>query len=587
MDSLTNQEFLYRQTPVNYDGTGTLTSIKGNTVSFNQMIGDFTNMGLQSGTTISKNADGSYHITGTGDGYHFCSYNVPSAPTDSDFVLRDNHKYYVKTTGITLSGLVFQLIAYRNNSNVYLVDIAKNSVNKSLIYTYHADANDQSFFTRFYTQSGFDGTTDVSFILCDLTLAYGSGNEPTLEKFENLFPLNVYDRQYSLIPFNGTGLKTTGKNLYNAENIVIQSNGITYDLNDDGSYTVSGTPTGYSYINSDCVVNSNMGVVTISGFNNATNMCCDVIRLYDSSNTVLLETGFNSTSPITINLSSYPNGTRLSVGIKRTSNNVAVSGKVYFQVEFGSTATAYEPYTSNTLSLPTLTYFPTGMKSAGNVYDELSDKAYTRVGSVDLGSLNWSYNTTNKWFSVGANDISPKPKPTSSNTEIANIQLSQFKTSSRDYMANNQSVDFLVAINTSGQILIRNLAYTDATAFKNSLSSQYSYFELATPTETDISLDLTYPVWNGGTEQILPINDSTPDTAPILCDIDYRTMIPVNATDDPDGSGTITGTGNYRYHSMATLTATPTDEIYRFLRWEDENGDTLSTNSTYSFTVGE
>jgi hypothetical protein len=66
-------------------------------------------------------------------------------------------------------------------------------------------------------------------------------------------------------------------------------------------------------------------------------------------------------------------------------------------------------------------------------------------------------------------------------------------------------------------------AYTSANAMNTALQS--SPLEiislLATPTETDISLDLTYPVWNGGTEQILPINDSTPDTAPIKANITY------------------------------------------------------------------
>jgi len=168
-----------------------------------------------------------------------------------------------------------------------------------------------------------------------------------------------------------------------------------------------------------------------------------------------------------------------------------------------------------TLSLPISTYFPTGMKSAGSVYDELTEsKAITRIGS-------------------------------------------------RAYQSGDEDDTSVI---------------TDGTT---------TYYALTTPTEIDISLDLTYPIENGGTEQILPVNTSVPATSPILCDIDYRTMIPVNATVDPTGSGTISGTGNYRYHSNATLTATPSDEIYRFLRWEDENGTMLSTDATYTFEVGE
>ena len=38
METLINQEFLYRENPVDYDGTGTITRIKGNTVKINQLV---------------------------------------------------------------------------------------------------------------------------------------------------------------------------------------------------------------------------------------------------------------------------------------------------------------------------------------------------------------------------------------------------------------------------------------------------------------------------------------------------------------------------------------------------------------------
>ena len=59
-------------------------------------------------------------------------------------------------------------------------------------------------------------------------------------------------------------------------------------------------------------------------------------------------------------------------------------------LEIGNTETSYQPYTSSTLSLPISTYFPNGMKSVPSAYDELTpNKAITRVGMVDLGSLTY------------------------------------------------------------------------------------------------------------------------------------------------------------------------------------------------------
>ena len=55
------------------------------------------------------------------------------------------------------------------------------------------------------------------------------------------------------------------------------------------------------------------------------------------------------------------------------------------QIEYGSSATSYESYTTSTTTIPTDTYFPTGMKSTGTAYDEFtSSRAYTRIGEVTL-----------------------------------------------------------------------------------------------------------------------------------------------------------------------------------------------------------
>ncbi len=53
----------------------------------------------------------------------------------------------------------------------------------------------------------------------------------------------------------------------------------------------------------------------------------------------------------------------------------------------------------------------------------------------------------------------------------------------------------------------------------------------------------------------------------------------------PDGSGTTTGAGGYIYGATCTLTATP-NSGYDFEKWT-KNGNTVSTNAEYSFTVTE
>ncbi len=57
----------------------------------------------------------------------------------------------------------------------------------------------------------------------------------------------------------------------------------------------------------------------------------------------------------------------------------------------------------------------------------------------------------------------------------------------------------------------------------------------------------------------------------------------VTATASPQNAGAITGAGNYKHGDNVTLTATP-NEGYKFVNWT-ENGNVVSTNSQYSFTI--
>ncbi len=60
----------------------------------------------------------------------------------------------------------------------------------------------------------------------------------------------------------------------------------------------------------------------------------------------------------------------------------------------------------------------------------------------------------------------------------------------------------------------------------------------------------------------------------------------ITATADPTNGGTVTGGGTYNYGQTCTLTATPVTGSYIFVNWT-KNGQQVSTNQTYSFTVTE
>ena len=183
--------------------------------------------------------------------------------------------------------------------------------------------------------------------------------------------------------------------------------------------------------------------------------------------------------------------------------------------------TENESQTENdTLSLPVSTYFSTGMKSAGSVYDELTEsKATTRIGAVDLGSLTWQYQSTYDWFVALLTDVKAN-----SDDSVANLLCPVYTAVTTRQMINNITLNNVISTNPNQRVIVRNTSYTDAATFKTAMSGVYLFYELATPTEQDIDINLTYPGWNNGTEQILPVNTATPTTSPILCDMTYMSI---------------------------------------------------------------
>jgi hypothetical protein len=171
--------------------------------------------------------------------------------------------------------------------------------------------------------------------------------------------------------------------------------------------------------------------------------------------------------------------------------------------------------------------FPNGMKQAdyaGTVKDTLdlrSDTATVRCGIVDLGSLSWTYANNNRFYAVYTE---MQRTPINDQTIVAPMLCASYETTSRlDVMNENKSIS---AHSNGGNMTLNvyNTAYTDATALTTALQGILLCFVLENPvTYTDLQdangnpINPRYKVEQGGTEQVLPINTSTPTTvAPTL-----------------------------------------------------------------------
>lgn len=233
---------------------------------------------------------------------------------------------------------------------------------------------------------------------------------------------------------------------------------------------------------------------------------------------------------------------------------------------------------NNTLSLPISTYFPTGMKSVGTIYDELTPtKATTRIGMVDLGTLNYIrelYSGSQYRFKTqGINDL----VKLSSQRNI-NVVCPKF-------IAAKDNSDGSMFIGGDG-VFFYNNSYTDAATFKTAMSGVYLYYELATPVETEIDpvLFLIYESRVNGVEELLPANTGSPITTPLLADIWYSSGYATVVTHpEPISGGITSGDGYYLIGDTATINAIA-NEHYMFRSWQLD-GEIVSTDSEYSFEV--
>lgn len=167
------------------------------------------------------------------------------------------------------------------------------------------------------------------------------------------------------------------------------------------------------------------------------------------------------------------------------------------QLENGDTATNYSPFYQTAYQIPeAIRNLPGYGWSAGKArnYVDYENKKYVQcVSSVDLGTLDWEFNTTS---AVGHHFYAPAKHLNFKylgvfGTTVYNALCSKYRTVAR---SSNVFVDKTLTIDgvtVVSQIQVKDTAYPDATAFKKAMQGVILYYELETPIVTDISDLLT------------------------------------------------------------------------------------------------
>ena len=474
-----NSPYVYRQSP---KSSGVDLSLVGGTIAWNQLVQPITgSASVVNEVTVTPNGDGSVTLNGTASQ----SGVLISA---SNISVYSGHKYYLAINGSVDAngystiggGTPFDKIVKQASSSGNITFSIRSSANITynnnrmwpicidLTQAFGSTIADYVYTLEQATAgSGIAWLKSYGFLTKDY-YAYQSGKlESVNVSSRKVVGKNLVYNVLSTGSIGSSGAIGTSESFDMACAKVKQ--GVTYTIKTDDGQLVCGFFTSEPQIGS-------------IAYNNA--------RLVQSSKTFV--------APID------------GYVAFRTSHGYATP-----QLEIGTTATQYEPYTSTTYSfdsskilrgIPKLSngqmyYDGDVMSSDGNVK--------RKYGVVDLGTLDWSYyngvfyanipgkaykNTTKDCFcakyvvaetnAVNVNDAS---------TIMADKQLCGFRRSS--------------GTSENSYIYAEDSAYTDAQAFTTAMNGVYLVYELATPT-TESATPFTNPQLVGSTEEFIDAQTS-------------------------------------------------------------------------------
>lgn len=215
-------------------------------------------------------------------------------------------------------------------------------------------------------------------------------------------------------------------------------------------------------------------------------------KLFDQVN--LVGTG-NRQSIICKSKSVLPSAELFAQGwafVKNYTGNKIIPKFTNVMLEEASTATAYEPYREQSVTLTGITLNAIPVSSGGNVTIDgqqyISDyvdvergKIVRRCKEIDLGTLSYRLVTTEKRFVAS---IVPAISTTNTKNAICKNYLSA--TSIETY---SKKYPYGISANEKN-LYIEDERYTDATELKNAVNGVKAYYILATPTEESLSDEL-------------------------------------------------------------------------------------------------
>ena len=211
-----------------------------------------------------------------------------------------------------------------------------------------------------------------------------------------------------------------------------------------------------------------------------------------------------------------------------------------------------------------------------------SPRHYSISASVPSGGGTISVSGSDEWDGTATVTVTLNPgyhvvKWTDNDVDVAG------DTTEYSFKVNGDHNKIIAVLALDSKTVTVNAAQGgQATIDKNT----YLYGEQATAVAT-ADTGYTFSNWTENDGTVVSY-DST-YTFEVKADHDLTANFSINSyeiTLYSDGNGTVEGEGAYNYSSTATVTASPNTGYY-FVNWTDGDGNEVSTNASYSFTVND
>ena len=467
----------FAQRVSDHDGACRITSLRGNTVRWNQLC---RNNGATNTTGLTRiyNSDGSVTINGT------ATQNGSIYLTTTTIPIKAGDKFLVKGCPSGGSASTYYLGMGGGQD-----DFGNGGM--VTIITSVAQTNLQLVVKEGVT---FDNVTIWPQVF-NLTQAFGAGNEPaTVAEFERMYPKSYYPYDAgSLLSVNIDGVKSIGFNQWDEE----------WEL---GSYdTTTGEPhTSTTQIrtrNYVPVLPSTQYYAFTAGFNIR-------VLFYDASGS------FISTAPTSTNndIFTTPNNCTQVRFHCASGYGTVYNHDICINISDPSRNGTYEPYCGIVREIPPSTLFPDGiLRSVESAYDERTPtKDVKRVGVVDLGTLDWAYSARDGGINLFYSTTTLNAVLPATASNVPDIKIAQYTPMSYSNAFSGTITDKAITLvfaasSSAGKIYINDSGYSSAASFKEAMNGVMLYYILTTPTEASIDppLNLAYPVERGGTELIV------------------------------------------------------------------------------------